>query len=165
MKEKIESICNEIKDKISKVSSIQIFENKQLYINEDKEGFRNYLNNLKVEYLGKKGIITELQAGIKDAEDKKEYGMNVNQVRTCFNDNYETKLKELNEEELNKKLEEEKIDISLPATKINTGAPNILESVIEEVEELLMSMGYDVVDGPEIEEDRFNFELLNYFNV
>ena len=68
MKEKIESICNEIKDKISKVSSIQD------------------LNNLKVEYLGKKGIITELQAGIKDAEDKKEYGMNVNQVRTCFND-------------------------------------------------------------------------------
>lgn len=49
----------------------------------------------------------------------------------------------------------------MPATPVLNGAPNILESIIEEVEELLMSMGYDVVDGPEIEEDRFNFELLN----
>ena len=143
MKEKVESICSEIKEKISNVSSIQD------------------LNNIKVEYMGKKGVITELQEGIKEATDKKEYGMNVNLVRTCFNENYENKLKQLNEEELNKKLETEKIDISLPATKINTGAPNILEALIEEVEELLMSMGYDVVDGPEIEEDKFNFEMLN----
>ena len=143
MKEKVESICNEIKEKISNISNIQD------------------LNNIKTQYIGKKGIITELQNGIKDASDKKEYGMNVNTIRTCFNDNYENKLKELNEKELNKKLESEKVDISLPATKINTGAPNILESLIEEVEELFMSMGYDVVDGPEIEEDKFNFEMLN----
>ena len=71
------------------------------------------------------------------------------------------KLKVLELEKLNKKLESEKIDISLPATNINIGAPNILERIIEEVEELLMSMGYDVVDGPEIEEDKFNFEMLN----
>ena len=143
MKEKVESICSEIKEKISNVSSIQD------------------LNNIKVEYMGKKGVITELQEGIKEATDKKEYGMNVNLVRTCFNENYENKLKQLNEEELNKKLETEQIEMSLPATKINTGAPNILEALIEEVEELLMSMGYDVVDGPEIEEDKFNFEMLN----
>ena len=49
----------------------------------------------------------------------------------------------------------------MPSTKITNGAPNILEKLIEEVEELLMSMGYDVVDGPEIEEDKFNFEMLN----
>ena len=55
----------------------------------------------------------------------------------------------------------EKIDISLPATKIECGAPNILEKLVEEVEELMISMGYDVVDGPEIEEDKYNFEMLN----
>ena len=63
--------------------------------------------------------------------------------------------------EINERLESERIDITLPSTKIPVGTPNILERVIEEVEELFMSMGYDVVDGPEIEEDKYNFELLN----
>jgi len=94
-------------------------------------------------------------------EDKKEYGMLINEVRNTFNTLYEEKLNKLEEEKLNKKLEQEKIDITLPATKVKVGAPNILERIVEEVEDLLMSMGYDVVDGPEVEEDRFNFELLN----
>ena len=143
MKEKVEILCKEIKEKVNSIQSI-------------KE-----LNDLKQEYMGKKGIITELQSGIKEATDKKEYGMQVNTVRNTFNDAYDSKLKELKEEEINRRLESEKIDISLPSTRINVGAPNILEKVVEEVEELLMSMGYDVVDGPEIEEDKFNFELLN----
>lgn len=143
MKEKVELLCSEIKESIAKAKTV------------------NELNNLKVEYMGKKGIITELQSGIKDATDKKEYGMQVNTVRTTFNENYEAKLQELNTLEINKKLEKGKIDITLPATSIKTGAPNILEKVIEEVEEVCMSMGYDVVDGPEVEEDHYNFELLN----
>ncbi len=143
MKEKVESLCKEIENKISLVKN------------------KNELNNIKVEYMGKKGIITELQSGIKDAIDKKEYGILVNKVRTEFNNNYQKKLNEIEEEELNKKLESENIDISLPATHIPIGSPNILESIIEEVEEVFMSMGYDVVDGPEIEEDKYNFELLN----
>jgi len=87
--------------------------------------------------------------------------MLVNEVRNTFNTLYEEKLNYLEEVKLNEKLESEKIDITLPATKVRVGAPNILECIVEEVEDLLMSMGYDVVDGPEIEEDRFNFELLN----
>lgn len=102
-----------------------------------------------------------MQSGIKEAADKKSYGMMVNKVRTTFNDLYEEKLKELNELELNRKLESEKIDITLPATKIRQGSPNILEKVVEDMESLFMSMGYDVVEGPEIEEDLYNFELLN----
>ena len=65
------------------------------------------------------------------------------------------------EEELNKKLQSEAIDISLPSTKVKIGSPNILEKLIEEVESIFMSMGYDVVDGPEVEEDKYNFEMLN----
>ena len=141
----VQEICNQIKEKIDSVKTIQ------------------ELNNIKVEYLGKNGIITELQSKIKEIpnEEKKEYGMKVNEVRTYFNNLYEEKNKSLEEELLNQKLENEKIDITLPATKVRVGAPNILECIVEEVEELLMSMGYDVVDGPEVEEDRFNFELLN----
>ena len=94
-------------------------------------------------------------------EEKKEFGKNVNELKNLFISRYEELKQKLESAAINKKLEAERIDISLPATKISVGAPNILERVIEEVEELLMSMGYDVVDGPEIEEDRFNFEMLN----
>ena len=140
---------NELKEKLEQV------------FNEDLT--LDKLNELKVEYLGKKGHITELNACIKDLpnEEKKEFGKNVNELRTLFNTKYEEIKTKLEDEAINKKLESERIDISLPATKITVGTPNVLERVIEEVEELLMSMGYDVVDGPEIEEDRFNFEMLN----
>ena len=137
-----ESIIKELEEKISNVKSMQ------------------ELNDVKVEYTGKKGIITELQNGIKDATDKKEYGMTLNEIKNAFNDLFTKKQEELNEAEINKKLESEKIDITLPATSIPVGSPSILEKVIEDFEDVFMSMGYDVVDGPELEEDRFNFELL-----
>lgn len=123
----------------------------------------NKLNDLKVEYLGKSGKITELSKMMKDIPntEKKDFGMLLNELRTEFNNLYEKTKTALETAEINRKLAEEKIDITMPATSVLNGAPNILESIIEEVEELLMSMGYDVVDGPEIEEDRFNFELLN----
>ncbi len=129
----------------------------------DEVGDLESLNNLKVKYLGKKGHITELNALIKTMpnEEKKEFGQKVNSLREEFLSLYEEKKIKFEEQILNEKLEKETIDISLPATKITVGAPNILEKLIEEVEELLISMGYDVVDGPEIEEDKYNFEMLN----
>ena len=143
MKEKVESLCKEIKEKISKVSSIQD------------------LNNIKVEYMGKKGVITELQSGIKDAADKKEYGMQVNMLRTTFNENYEVKLKELNDSMLKEKLEKERIDITLPSKKIRKGTKHPMSLTIEKIEDLFVSMGYDVVSGPELETDEYCFERLN----
>lgn len=123
----------------------------------------NELNDLKVKYLGKKGLITELNSEIKNIpnEEKKEFGRRVNELRNRVSTFYDTKKEEIEKELLNKKLASESIDISLPATKIRVGAPNILEKLIEEVEEVFMSMGYDVVDGPEVEEDKYNFEMLN----
>ncbi len=143
MKEKIDVLLSEIENDIKNVSNIKD------------------LNELKVKYLGKKGVITILQSGIKEAIDKKEYGMFVNKAKTFFNESFDNRLNELETIELNKKLESENIDISLPSTKIPIGSANILENIIEEVEEVFMSMGYDVVDGPEVEEDKYNFELLN----
>ena len=121
------------------------------------------LNELHIKYLSKKGIITELNSKIKDVpnDKKKEFGMEVNSLRTYFNQKYNTLKEKFEEDELNKKLESESIDISLPSTKVSIGSPNILEKLIEEVEEIFMSMGYDVVDGPEVEEDKYNFEMLN----
>ena len=144
MKEKVETIRKEFDSEISKISNL-------------KE-----LGDLRVKYLGKKGSITELTSNMKDlsVEERKEVGKISQEIRnyaTTELDNLEEKMKL---EELNKKLESEKIDITLPATEIPVGAPSILEKVIEDFEEVFMSMGYDVVDGPEVEEDRFNFELL-----
>ena len=134
-------------------------------IEKDLEKVKNLkeLNELHVKYLSKKGIITELNSKIKDVpnDKKKEFGMEVNSLRTYFNEKYNALKDKFDAEELNKKLESESIDISLPSTKVSIGSPNILEKLIEEVEEIFMSMGYDVVDGPEVEEDKYNFEMLN----
>ena len=121
------------------------------------------LNDLKVKFLGKKGLITELNSEIRNVpnEEKKSFGQKVNELRNQFQNYYDDMKKKIDEAILNEKLEKEAIDISLPATKIPMGVPNILEKVIEEVEEVFMSMGYDVVDGPEVEEDKYNFEMLN----
>ena len=142
---KIEEIKKLIEEKMNNVNSLQ------------------KLNELKVEFLGKKGLITEVNSMIRDIpnEEKKEFGMKVNEVRTLFNTKYEEIKNRLEEEKINKQLESEAIDITLPSTKVSVGAPHSLEKLIEELEELLMSMGYDVVEGPEVEKDLYNFELLN----
>ncbi|MBR3523817.1 MAG: phenylalanine--tRNA ligase subunit alpha [Bacilli bacterium] len=121
------------------------------------------LNDLKVEYMGKKGIITELQSKIKDIpnEQKKEYGMNVNEIKNAFETNYATKETELKTAELNKKLESEKIDVTLPSKRIRKGSKHPMTRIREEMEDLFVSMGYEVYDGPEIETDENCFQKLN----
>lgn len=145
MKDKVNVIKKEYEEKKSSITSIKA------------------LNDVRVEYLGKQGKITELSKMMKDVpnDQKKEFGMLVNEVRSFVTESLDEIKEKLEKEALNKKLESEKIDITLPGTKVPSGSANILERIIEEVEDLLMSMGYDVVDGPEIEEDHYNFELLN----
>lgn len=143
-------------EKINQIQEIVMKELKEIKTLDD-------CNNLRIKYLSKKGEISELSSIMSslDIEEKKQFGQLLNDLKNKVNSLLDEKKNELEQEALNKKLESEKIDISLPATKIPVGAPNILEKIIEEVEEVFMSMGYDVVDGPEIEQDKFNFELLN----
>ena len=141
----LEKILEELRNKIVNVSNM------------------NELNELRVEYLGKKGSISMLSSKIAELpiEEKKTFGAELNKVKMSASELIDSKKIEIETEELNKKLASEKIDISLPSTKVSVGAPNILEKLIEDLEELLMSMGYDVVEGPEVEKDLYNFELLN----
>ena len=145
MKEKVENLLNEAKEKLNDTKSL-------------KE-----VLDLKVLYLGKKGPMNELTTYLKELpnEEKKEFGKTLNDLKATLSTLLEEKIKFYEEKELNEKLSSEQIDITLPGMQVRRGVPNILEKVIEEVESVLMSMGYDVVDGPEIEEDKFNFELLN----
>ena len=145
MKEQIEQI---------KVTSIEEVKNAK----DLKE-----LNDLKVKYLGKKGELTSVLRGMKDLspEERPVIGELVNKVRDELNELFESKEKELEQAELSKKLEEEKIDVTLPSNKARRGSKHPLNRVIEEIEDLFVSMGYDVVDGPELETDEYCFERLN----
>jgi phenylalanyl-tRNA synthetase alpha chain len=85
----------------------------------------------------------------------------MNEFKTYVEDSI-SKLKiELENRELEEKLKNEKIDVTLPSTKINVGGVHPITRIINEVEELFISMGYDVVEGPEVESDLYNFEMLN----
>ena len=123
----------------------------------------NMLNNVKSKYVGKKSAFNEIMAnmGSLSNEEKREVGSRSNEVRNIINEALENKLKNIKDLELYKKLENDKIDITLPSKKRKVGSLHPLTIVREEIEDLFISMGYDVVDGPEIETDKYCFEMLN----
>ena len=121
------------------------------------------LNNVKTSYLGKNGEITKLYSNLKDmdSKDKKDAGKLINDLKEYVTDLLDKKAKEINQTLLDERFKRETIDVTLPEVQISNGSPHILESLVENLEEFLMTMGYDVVEGPEIEKDLYNFELLN----
>ena len=123
----------------------------------------NELNELKNKYLSKTGLITVLNSEIKNVpnEEKKEYGMKVNEVRNLFNEFYETKKAEYEEALLNEKLSKEAIDITLPSKRVKRGSKHPMTRITEQFEDLFVSMGYTVYEGPEIESDENCFQKLN----
>ena len=145
MKEKCENIKNNLQNDIISVRNLQD------------------IVELKAKYIGKSGCITELTKNMKElsVDERKEIGALANTLKNEVQNIIEEKENSIKQSILNEKLKSESIDVTLPSTKFNYGRANILERVIENIESIFMSMGYDVVDGPEIEEDRFNFELLN----
>ena len=145
MKEKCENIKNNLQNDIISVKNLQD------------------IVKLKAKYIGKSGCITELTKNMKElsVDERKEIGALANTLKNEVQNIIEEKENSIKQSILNEKLKSESIDVTLPSTKFNYGRANILERVIENIESIFMSMGYDVVDGPEIEEDRFNFELLN----
>ncbi len=145
MKEQIEAIKIKAKEEITNVK-------------DAKE-----LNDLKVKYLGKKGELTAILRGMGGLtpEERPVIGSLVNVVRDELESKIQEKEEAFKKEEMIEKLEKEKIDITLPSNKIKRGSKHPLNRIIEEVEDLFVSMGYDVVDGPELETDEYCFERLN----
>ena len=121
------------------------------------------LEETRVKYLGKKGELTALlkQMGSLSKEERPVIGSMVNRVRDELEEIISSKEEILKKEEIAKKLESEKIDVTLPSTKIKRGSKHPLNRIIEEVEDLFVSMGYDVISGPELETDEYCFERLN----
>lgn len=121
------------------------------------------LNDVRVAYLGKKGPITDLLKGMGKLapEERPKMGALVNQIRENVTNELEKRSEELEQIAIQQQLEKEAIDITLPGRQVKLGNRHPLTRVIEEVEDLFISMGYEVAEGPEVEKDYFNFEALN----
>ena len=145
MKERLEAIQKEALEKIQNAKTMET------------------LNEIKVEYLGKKGELTQVLKGMKDvaAEDRPKVGQMVNETRTAIEESLEREMNLLAKAKQEEKLAKEVIDVTLPGTKINTGHKHPNQIALEDLERVFIGMGYEIVEGPEVEYDKYNFELLN----
>lgn len=145
MKERLEAIREEA---VSKIQSAE---------NLDK------LNDIRVAVLGKKGALTEVLKGMKHVapEERPKVGQMVNDARSAIEEAMEDMKQRLAAKAREAKLRQEVIDVTLPAKKNNVGHRHPNTIALEEVERIFVGMGYEVVEGPEVEYDYYNFEALN----
>ncbi|GLV12818.1 phenylalanine--tRNA ligase subunit alpha [Alicyclobacillus hesperidum] len=121
------------------------------------------LTNWRVQYLGKKSELNALskQMGGLRQEERPLFGERVNEVRNALEAAYLERQTALAAAEQALRLAQETIDITLPGRAIGRGAIHPISRVIQEIEDIFLGMGFSIVDGPEIETDHYNFELLN----
>ena len=145
MKEKIQSLINEAKAKVE--AAKELIE----------------INELKVSFLGKAGAITSLLKGMKDVpqEQRPEIGKYVNQARDTISEIISNKMQELEQKALENKMMKEKIDITIDEVDATRGSLHPCTLVINEIVDIFTGLGFTVGNGPEIELDKFNFQLLN----
>jgi len=121
------------------------------------------VDELRVRYLGKKGEITAIlkQMGSLSSEERPKMGQLANEVRADIESAIAVALSEMNKKALELRLKKETLDISIPGKQENVGKLHPLNSTLDKLIDIFKSMGFDVVDGPEIETDYYNFEALN----
>ena len=145
MQEKIEEIRKQAEERIKEIHNSQ------------------ELQELKVKVLGKKSELSNLLKGLGSLspEERPKMGALVNEARKAIEEKIAIAEDSIMEAMLAEQIEKETIDITLPGTKIKRGSKHPVNRVIEEIEDLFVSMGYDVVTGPELETDEYCFERLN----
>ena len=145
MKEKIAKLIEEAKSAIKSSDSLAS------------------INNVKVKYLGKSGELTQLLRGMKDLpqEERPLVGKYVNEARDVITQLTEDKLKELSQAETDSKMIKESVDITLDGKTTQRGSLHPCTLVTEEIVDIFKSLGFTLGDGPEIELDKFCFQMLN----
>ena len=145
MKEKLEAI------KASALSRIE------------SAGDLDSLNDIKVAVLGKKGELTAVLKSMKDVapEDRPKVGQMVNDARAAIEARLDEERTKLARQMRTEKMKRETIDVTLPGKRAMRGHRHPNQIALEDLERVFIGMGYEVVDGPEVEYDRYNFELLN----
>ena len=121
------------------------------------------LNDVKVAILGKKGELTQVLKSMKDVapEDRPKVGQMVNEARQAIETALDEKTKSINRALRAEKMKRETIDVTLPGVKKLTGHRHPNKIALEDLERVFIGMGYEIVEGPEVEYDKYNFELLN----
>ncbi|MBM7631778.1 phenylalanine--tRNA ligase subunit alpha [Geomicrobium sediminis] len=121
------------------------------------------LEQVRINYLGKKGPITEVLRGMGklSAEERPVVGQKANEVREAIQASIDSKQAFFEEAELQEKLSAEKIDVTLPGKKVEAGSPHPLTAVVEQIEDIFVGLGFEVTEGPEVELDYYNFEMMN----
>ncbi len=121
------------------------------------------LNEIRIAYLGKKGELTSVLKSMKNVapEDRPKVGQMVNDARVLIEEKLEATKRELAKRAREEQMKKEVIDVTLPAKKNKIGHSHPNSIALEEVERIFIGMGYEVVEGPEVEYDLYNFEKLN----
>ncbi|MBS5317189.1 MAG: phenylalanine--tRNA ligase subunit alpha [Clostridiales bacterium] len=145
MREKLEQIKSSALEAINNASDLKVLE------------------DLRVQYLGKKGELTAVLRGMKDLtpEERPVVGQMANEVREALEVALADKKVGLESEAVNQKLKEEVIDITMPGRKMPKGHMHPLHKTLEEVQNIFLGMGYEIVDGREVETAYYNFDALN----
>ena len=145
MKEKLEAIKAEALAKIDSAKDL------------------DSLNDIKVAVLGKKGELTAVLKSMKDvpAEERPMVGQMVNEARTAIEEKLEEEKTKISRMLRTEKMKRETIDVTLPGKKNMRGHRHPNQIALEDLERVFIGMGYEVVEGPEVEYDKYNFELLN----
>jgi phenylalanyl-tRNA synthetase alpha chain len=141
----LETLLSDFNSQISKI------ENKQ------------QLEEIRINFLGKKGFVTELFLQLKNVanEEKKSFGASINKVRDEVTKKIDAVKNDFENAELNEKLQGEKIDLTVPIRKQSQGLIHPINKVMQEIEEIFGELGFDFAQGPEIEDDFHNFTALN----
>ncbi|MDQ0416794.1 phenylalanyl-tRNA synthetase alpha chain [Croceifilum oryzae] len=145
MRERLESLRTEALQEIQSATEMEL------------------IKDLKVKYLGKKGELTAVLRGMGSlsAEERPVIGGLANEVRAALETAFAQKSESLETAELEAKLQSETIDVTLPGASLEPGSIHPLHSVIEQIEDIFIGMGFEIAEGPEVELDHYNFEMLN----
>ena len=145
MKEKLEELRQRALEKIKSIEELDA------------------LNEIRIAYLGKKGELTQMLKAMKDVSDEErpKIGQMVNQTREIIEENLNQIKDKLNKRIRDEKIASETIDVTLPAKTVSLGHLHPNTIALGEIEKIFISMGYEVVEGPEIEYDEYNFIKLN----
>jgi phenylalanyl-tRNA synthetase alpha chain len=141
----LREMINSIKDEIKKIDNL------------------NDLAELKASFLGKKGPIQIQMQRMRDLEEdeRRSFGKEINEIKTEAEAIFEGKRLDIEAKKIQDKLDQDAIDVTLPGRKMHLGAKHLVSQIIEEFEDLFIGMGYTVEEGPEVELDKYNFEMLN----
>jgi phenylalanyl-tRNA synthetase alpha chain len=145
-----------LEKKIKKIKEEIIFKSNSVSNLKDIE-------KIKVEYLGRKGLVTLLlrRLGELSTQERPKIGQLLNQTKREIEELLKIKTIEIEKLEKNKKLKEESIDVTLPGKKSDRGTIHPINLVLKKTEEIFLSIGFKIEEGPEVELDYYNFEALN----